>query len=966
MTARPAEGTFSAGSIAAMAGAVPVTSVHGRDTELGALDGALDELTAGRSVVLLVEGEAGIGKSRLLDDVLDRARGRGLLVMSGRGEELERTRPFGVVAEALGCRESSADPELAKVGRLLSSHMSSDGGPVTVTSDPGLQFRVLDALVDRVEALAIGGPLVIGIDDLQWADPSSLMTLGAWSRRLAHLPVALIGCLRPAPRTPQLQRLLDALTGDHARRIGLGPICDDAVAALVAEAVDAPPSTRLLSQLGGAGGNPFFITELLAAIREEGSLVAQDGLADVTHVTLPPTLRLTILRRLGFLSEETMQALRAATILGSHFSLADLSTTTNGSVLALSEAMREAIRAHVLADQDGRLRFRHDLIRDAIYDDLPRSVRLALHSEAGRRLAERGAPVRQVAEQLARGAVTGDREAIAWITAAAEEAAQRSPEIAIDLFDRVLELMHPTDPDRDRIQTARAVALMSAGRVAESEQACREVVDRSRDAEAQAAARACLGLALLTSGRPAAGLEELERAAGSPELDEPDRARALGWVSIARLWLGDLEGATRAAGDAREAAAGSDDELTSSIAASIDSMVTLGAGRVEDALLQIESAIARAGAGVDRGGMDYPLHAPKAFVLMELDRFDEARFELDTGARLSDQLGTHWHQASYLMAHAVQRYLSGEWDDAGDDADTSDELADMTGEGYHLIITRGIQALMQLHRNDVQAAADTAERAMAQLASTGARYHQQWAMLASGLVREARGDLAGALDVLAEAWEQCVQMGLVVDYRVIGPELVRVALLCGDRELARRAVAGLTSFAAANGVGSLDGVVLRCRGLLEGDTALLDAAVDAYAGSPRVVERAAAQEDAGAARLRRGELDRGRALVEQALEVYETRSMHRDVARAEAVLRSAGIRRGRRVARGRPAFGWASLTPTEETVARLVAEGLSNPQIGDRLYVSRRTVQTHVAHVFGKLGVTSRSQLAAEVTRQGS
>ena len=125
-----------------------------------------------------------------------------------------------------------------------------------------------------------------------------------------------------------------------------------------------------------------------------------------------------------------------------------------------------------------------------------------------------------------------------------------------------------------------------------------------------------------------------------------------------------------------------------------------------------------------------------------------------------------------------------------------------------------------------------------------------------------------------------------------------------------------------------------------------------------------AQEDAGAARLRRGDRDRGRALVEQALEVYEARSMHRDVARAEAVLRSAGIRRGRRVSRGRPAFGWASLTPTEETVARLVAEGLSNPQIGDRLYVSRRTVQTHVTHVFGKLGVTSRSQLAAEVTRQ--
>jgi DNA-binding CsgD family transcriptional regulator/tetratricopeptide (TPR) repeat protein len=947
-----------------MVGALPVASLHGRDDELRALDAVLDRVVSGRSTVLLLEGEAGIGKSRLLGEMLDRARGRDLAVVTGRGEDLERTRPFGVLADALGCRESSTDPALVQLAGLLSSHVSTEGGPVTVTSDPGLQFRVVDAFVDLVEAMAIRGPVVIGLDDLQWADPSTLLTLGAWSRRLGHLPVALVGCLRPAPRTPQLQRLLDALAGDHARRIALGPIDEDAVEALVSEAVEAPPSTRLLDEIGGAGGNPFFVTELLAAIREEGSLRTSDGQTDVTHVTLPPTLRLTILRRLGFLSEETMQALRAATILGSTFSLADLSTTTTRSVLELSETLREAIKASVLADEDGRLGFRHDLIRDAIYSDLPHSARLALHSEAGRRLAGRGAPARQVAEQLARGAVTGDREAVAWITAAAEEAAQRSPDIAVDLYGRVLELMHPTDPEIDRIRSARAAGLMSAGRVAEAEQACREVVDHTRDATAAGTARACLGVALLTSGRPAAGLAELERAARAEEIDRSDRARALGWVSIARLWLGHLDGASRAADEARAAAAGSGDELTWTIAASIDAVVALGRGRLSEAERLVDDALARADAAVERGGMDYPLHAPKAWVLVELDQFDEARFALDTGSRLSDQRGMHWHQASYLMAYAVQRYLAGEWEDAGDDADTSDELADVTGEGYHLIITRGIQAMLQLHRNDVAAAAGTARRALEQLTSTGARYHQQWAMLASGLVREAQGDLPGALAVLTEAWDQCAEMGLVVDFRLLGPELVRVALRCGDRDVAARAVAGLTDLAAANDVPSLDALVLRCRGLLEDDPALLEAAVDAYADSPRAVERAAAQEDAGAARLRRGDLPGGRLLLEEALETYAARGMLRDVARSEALLRSAGIRRGPKVSRGRPAFGWESLTPTEETVALLVAEGLSNPQIGDRLYVSRRTVQTHLGHVFAKLGISSRSHLAAEVTRR--
>jgi DNA-binding CsgD family transcriptional regulator len=110
-------------------------------------------------------------------------------------------------------------------------------------------------------------------------------------------------------------------------------------------------------------------------------------------------------------------------------------------------------------------------------------------------------------------------------------------------------------------------------------------------------------------------------------------------------------------------------------------------------------------------------------------------------------------------------------------------------------------------------------------------------------------------------------------------------------------------------------------------------------------------------------VDRARPLLEQAVEIYERLDAARDLARAEAVQRAAGIRRGRRGTRRRPQHGWSSLTASEQTVARLVAEGLSNPQIGERLYVSRRTVQTHLAHVFTKLDISSRSQLAAETAR---
>ncbi len=273
-------------------------------------------------------------------------------------------------------------------------------------------------------------------------------------------------------------------------------------------------------------------------------------------------------------------------------------------------------------------------------------------------------------------------------------------------------------------------------------------------------------------------------------------------------------------------------------------------------------------------------------------------------------------------------------------------------------------SLIALHRNDLcgaRAAVATAER---ELASTGPRYRTQWAAWARALVLEADGELAAALAVLAECWDRCVRCGLALEYPVLGADLVRLALACGDRQRAQDVAAAVAGMADENEVPSLTGAALRCRGLADDDPAALAAATAAYARSPRPLEQALAAEEAGAAFARHGQADRARPLLEQATEIYQRLGAARDLARAEAVLRDAGIRRGRRGSRGRPQTGWSSLTPAERTITRLVAEGLSNPQIGERLYVSRRTVQTHIAHVFAKLDLSSRAQLAAEVTRQ--
>ena len=939
----------------------PVPGIRGRAAEIAVLGDAVDRVVSGRPAVVLIEGEAGIGKTRLLAGVLEDARGRGMQVAAGRAEELERTRPFGLVAAAFGCVRSSPDPRRAAIAALLATHGGGERGPITVTSDPGLRFRAVDAFADLAEELALAGPLVIGVDDLQWADPSSLLTLAALSRRLAYLPVALIGCLRPSPRIPELDRLAGLLLDAGGRILAVRGLTERAVAELVADVVAAVPGPGLLAGISGAAGNPLFVTELLGALAQEGAIKAAGGRAEVAEVTLPPTLRLTILRRLSFLSEDSLQALRAASILGSSFTVTELSVTMARPALELSVVLAEGIAGRVLEEYGAVIRFRHDLIRDAIYEDLPLSVRRGLHREAGRRLARTGAPALQVAEQLARGAGQGDAEAIGWLTRAAREAAARSPDVAADLLERAAGLMAPADPGRDRLLAERASSLMVSGRNADALAACRSLLDRDLAPQVDGPVRICLGRALLAQGQVRDALQELEQAGSSPAMPGAERAAARAWAGFARMSLGDLDGAAASAEQARSAAAAAADHLTVSVAMTTLARVSESRGHLRDALQITDEAMHLADESPGRLGHRYPIRATRGHILIELDRPEEARSALGAGMRISEEIGVRWPLLLYQGFLAFERFITGEWDDAIAELEASFELADE----IQTVVARahGILSLISLHRNDLSRAEEAAGAAARDLARWGPGYLTTWAAWPRALIQEAGGEIGQALATMTGAWDTCARLGLALDYPAVGADLVRLALASGDMGRARDASAAVTEVAARNEVPWMTGAALRCRGLIEDDAEVLQAAAGACAGGSRPLGLALACEDAGAAFARQGRLDRARPLLDQALGIYERLGAARDLARAEATLREAGIRRGRRGTRGRPQVGWASLTPAEHAVAGLVAEGLSNPQIGERLYISHRTVQTHLAHMFAKLDIATRAQLAADVTR---
>ncbi len=745
-----------------------------------------------------------------------------------------------------------------------------------------------------------------------------------------------------------------------------------------------PPGPGLLEQLSRAGGNPFFATELVASLQREGAITVEHGVAEVGVAAMPSSLTSAIRRRLSFLSEEGMETLQVASILGSTFSVPDLAAATGRTVPALTPILAAAVRGGILGEDGPRLVFRHDLIRDALYQGMPPALRGWLHLAAAHVLAESGRSADELAEHVVRGAVPGDLNAVEWLRTAARQAVTRSPAVAAELLQRALELAPPADPLRDSALADLAAYRLYSGRPADAEAICREALARDHDPAVEGRLRQCLVEVAVFQGRIEEGLREVERAAATPSLTEGEAARLWAWSSTCRAITWDLPGAVETAHRALEVSERLGDEVGAGVALGNLAVVTHLRGEFPEALRLADRSLQRIARGMTAAAQPMQPVLNLAASLMDLDCLDGAQTTLLQWRRFRRARGASWSHPTDQFVSAVGSFWSGDWDDAIRAIGTGLDLAETTGIRRGTLVGHSLQALIAVHRDDLGTAERGAAAAEAEHATTGPQWRPDWMVWARALLLEAEGRREDALRTMTGAWDLCSEAGVVAEYPVIGPDLVRLAVAGGERVLAEKVTRAVERLAASAGVASVTGAALRCRCLVDPSPDVARQAVAAYRQSPRRRELALACEEAAAVLSDAGQHLDARPLAEEALTICGDLDARRDAARVETRLRgllSSGARSARS-ARGRgPASGASGalgasgasarpaclerLTQAERRVVMLVAEGLSNPDIARRLGISHRTVQSHVSHALEKLGLTSRVELAVRAGAAG-
>jgi DNA-binding NarL/FixJ family response regulator len=933
--------------------------IVGRASELAAADRLAAGLAAGAGGLIWVQGEPGIGKTALVNAALARASALGCRVLQATGDELMAPFPLRLMADCLGISPRSADPSSAQIASLLRGEPADTGGM-------DLVIAAAERMLEFVGRLCADGPVALALEDLHWADEPSLLAWSRLARTVTEIPLLLIGSARPQPGRAKLDLLRDLVVRQGGVALDLGPLGPDSVTALGARIIGGTPGPRLRAALGRAAGNPLYARELAAALAADGLVEARGGAAELRgdiQVT-PLSVTMAISGRLGFLPGAAREALAIAALLGSEFGADELAVATGCTLPQVADVVKLAVATGVLSDGAERLQFTSGLIHQALVEQTPPAMRPATQADIARLLATAGRSLGAVARLLlAVPAGTGEW-VLDWLASLPETELYAQPEASAELLTREIDSIPDDDHRWEALAVRLACVLFWLGCDERAGEVAAAVARRTADPVVAARMRVQMIRSAGRTGRVADGLQAAGPLPGDELLPAGWQARLAAWSASLASSDGQAARGAALAARALEQAAESGDQLA--------------IGHARHALAMCGPDHERAGhiaaglhavTGRDPESRDLRLLLLASYVaeLTRQARQEEAASALSEALALAGRAGGR--QAAAISAIAAEFcYTYGRWDEAlnhlasmGDEPGGAAQPSGawQPGGASQPVGVHGLAALILLHRGDRQGADSHLLRAgyatWRGQPTKPAQFPPLFPVTQALAVRaEADGDPAGAVRLMSR-WLGTAHgpgdRGRDTDL----PLLIRLALAAGDTATALRAAA--IAQEDLTGGRSPDRIAAArcCQALIAEDAeGLLDVAAD-YHGHGWLLKSSFALEEAAVRLAAAGQTGRARAALSDAARTLTLLGASWDIRRADARLRPYGVRRGPRSRPRHATTGWRSLTPSEERIAGLVAEGLSNPDIAAKLYLSRRTVEAHVSNILAKLRVNSRA-----------
>lgn len=906
----------------------------GRDRELTRIETLLADAAAGRGSALLIRGEAGIGKTALLDQAMERAAQA--RVIATTGVEAEAHLPFAALADIAG-------PLADHLGALPGPQAGALSAALALSDQPppaGDRLAACAGLLGLLRAAAEEQPVLVRVDDAHWLDPPSAECLGYAARRLEATRVAVLAAARTG-------ETVTALSGRPIGELELSGLpAGDAGALLRAAAGELAPSTAD-ALIDAAHGNPLALLELPFLLTEE----QRRGLEPFAPVpALGGSLRAAFEQRLDAVSDPARTAALVAAASADRAAAPIVAACRDLGVEV--DAIDEAEGAHLLAVGPERITLAHPLLRGAVLDAATGPARRRVHAA----LARHSAPDAR-AWHLAAAAVGPDAEAADALDEAGWRAVARGAHMtAADAFDRAASLTEERDARLGRRMTA-AVESGFGGEYERAAQTLDGVVDEAEPGLALAARHLRSVVALVGGIRPVLeNCDALERDAAAVAGHAP----ALGAAMFADAAMMAVVGGDcrRALASAQAAARALPEDAPVTTRCQVDAMLgmTLALrGETERARGPLDAA------GRLLGELDplSPLTGSVAFGMHgRICLGDAATLRAEVGALggAVRDAGARGLVPHYLLEAADAALRLGRWDDAAAEADEAIEVADLCGQRGPLAAALVVRCRLRAATGDDAGARADAAIVLDIARAAGYATSALGVRAALGFLELGLGRIQEAIDVLEDVAAEAERIGITDPVTILWlPDLVEAHARAGRLEEAA-ARAGELEARATGGVALAEALAARCRGLVEEDCdGRFAEALARHDAADAPFERARTQLAWGA-RLHRARrrLD-ARERLREALAAFEELGAAQWAERARAELRAAGA--VRRMAAGDP----DELTAQEERIALAVARGATNREVAAELYLSPKTVEFHLGRVYRKLGVRSRTELAALV-----